>query len=337
MKRAFNILKWVGIGLIGLIAILAVIYLLGPRPKMDPINNQPIDIAQKALPELAASIAAAEAKVKNIKEDNQSQIIWADSIPQQSEYSLVYLHGFSASQGEAKPLHLELAQKHGMNLYLARLAHHGIDDPDALGQMTPASLIQSAKEAIAVGKQLGKKVILMSCSTGSTLSLYLAAADSSIAALIMLSPNIKLADPNAWLLAGPWAKKIVRAVYGGEYTPDNCAKEEGRQYWNCSYHVDALPNLQLLVANTMKAETFKAVKQPVFLGYYYKDEQYQDQTVSVAAMLDMYEQLGTPKELKQKKAFPEAATHVIASQWHSQSLEAVKTAIFDFTHDILKL
>ncbi len=51
---------------------------------------------------------------------------------------------------------------------------------------------------------------------------------------------------------------------------------------------------------------------PVFLGYYYRDEQHQDPTVSVAAMLAMYDRLGTPPTFKRKQDFPDAGAHVIS-------------------------
>lgn len=336
MKIALKILKWLGIGLAALAFLLFMVYILGPRPQMESIDNNPLELSSKSLKNIEAEIQTKEAALE-VKEDNQAQIIWFDSIPTQTEYSLVYLHGFSASQGEAIPLHRELAKKHGMNLYLPRLAKHGLKTKGEMANATPKALVQSAKEAIAIGKKVGKKVVLMSCSTGSTLALYLAANDPEIAGIIALSPNIQIADPNANLLGGPWGKKIVRAVYGGEYTPDNCNTEGGKKYWSCSYHVDALVQLQLLLKATMHPEIFQKVKQPFFMGYYFKDEEHQDQTVSVTAMLDMYEQLGTAENMKRKKAFPEAATHVISSQWHSKSVEEVKTAVFAFAAEVLKL
>jgi alpha-beta hydrolase superfamily lysophospholipase len=43
-----------------------------------------------------------------------------------------------------------------------------------------------------IAKKLGKKVIIMSTSTGGTLSLQLAAAFPEIAGLVMYSPNIEI-------------------------------------------------------------------------------------------------------------------------------------------------
>ena len=61
--------------------------------------------------------------------------------------------------------------------------------------LTADKLWNSAKEAYAIGKQLGKKVIIMATSTGGTLALKLAAEYPEIAGLILLSPNIAINDP----------------------------------------------------------------------------------------------------------------------------------------------
>ena len=75
----------------------------------------------------------------------------------------------------------------------------------------------------------------------------------------------------------------------------------------------------------------------MFLGYYYKDEDHHDQTVSVRAMLDMFEQLGTPAELKRSVAFPEANQHVIANQYLSQDWQNVRDQTFHFAEEVLGL
>src|SRR5690606_4415203 len=89
--------------------------------------------------------------------------------------SVVYLHGFSASEREGFPVHTEFAKKHGFNLFLARLDGHGLNTPEPLLDMTAQGLWKDAREALAIGKQLGDKVIVMGTSTGGTLALMLAA------------------------------------------------------------------------------------------------------------------------------------------------------------------
>jgi hypothetical protein len=77
-----------------------------------------------------------------LKPDNEARIVWAnDSIPQLTNYSIVYLHGFSASQKEGDPVHRNIAKEFGCNLYLSRLAEHGIDTSEQLLNLTADNLL----------------------------------------------------------------------------------------------------------------------------------------------------------------------------------------------------
>ena len=92
-----------------------------------------------------------EKAITNIKPNNEGRIVWYDSIPTKTDYSIVYLHGWSASQMEGHPLHVDIAKKFGCNLYLPRLAGHGLDEDEPMLDLTADKLLNSAKEAIAVG------------------------------------------------------------------------------------------------------------------------------------------------------------------------------------------
>jgi hypothetical protein len=109
------------------------------------------------------------------------------------------------------------------------------------------------------------------------------------------------------------------------------------QYWTSKYRVEGIIALKQLLNMTMKSEIFAKVKQPVFMGYYYKNEKEQDQTVSVAAMLSMFEKLGTPVDKKVKKAFPEAGVHVICSKWQSKDLKNLELSVREFMEKTLGL
>ena len=71
------------------------------------------------------------------------------------------------------------------------------------------------------------------------------------------------------------------------------------------------------------------------LGYYYKNGEEQDKVVSVPKMLEMYQQLGTPTELKIEKAFPKTGDHVIASSITSKDWEAVLFETIDFLENVV--
>src|SRR5690606_34814128 len=142
------------------------------------------------------------------------------------------------------------------NLLLTRLADHGIDTTDALYYFTADRAWESAKEALAVGQQLGDKVILMSTSTGGTLALMLAARyPEKVHALINMSPNIAINDPAAFILNNPWGLHIARMVLGGTLRETGASEDDAR-YWNASYRVESLVQLQELLESSMNKETF---------------------------------------------------------------------------------
>jgi hypothetical protein len=87
----------------------------------------------------------------------------------------------------------------------------------------------------------------------------------------------------------------------------------------------------------MTESVFNAVKCPVFAGSYYKDEANQDHVVSVAAIRDMMQQLGTPTEQKRYKEFPEAKTHVIACKVRTKDFENIQAETFKFADEVLKM
>ncbi len=324
--------------LVILLLLLIVVYLLGPKPPKPELN--------KNLPSISASLVNIERYIsKNdegltLKPDNGSRIFWAsDSIHERTGYSILYLHGFSASWYEGFPTHEKIARHFGFNLYIPRLASHGIETEDPLIDMTPDRLWESAKNALMVARSIGKKVIVMGTSTGGTLALKLAADfPEYVDGLILYSPNIEINNNAAFILSKPWGLQIGRKVNGGKYRVTNeGADPKETQYWDCKYRMEATVYLQQLIEATMKKETYKNVTAPVFLGYYYKDENNQDKTVKVGAMLKMFEQLGTPPDRKVKVAFPEAGDHVIACGLKSGSVARVIEETIKFGETALNL
>jgi len=87
----------------------------------------------------------------------------------------------------------------------------------------------------------------------------------------------------------------------------------------------------------MKPEVFEKIKCPVFLAYYYKNEEEQDKTVSIPAMLEMFDQLGTSPELKHKMPLPETGAHVIASYIRSKDWQSVERETTRFLAEVVKL
>ena len=132
-----------------IVTILGIVYLIGPSPAT------PVYIS--TMPSVPAESTSLEAYIKNneaqhkLKPNNEARIVWADdSLKQKTEYAIVYLHGFSASQEEGNPIHTNIAKEFGCNIYLSRLAEHGIDTTEPMANLTPEKYWESAKQALAI-------------------------------------------------------------------------------------------------------------------------------------------------------------------------------------------
>jgi esterase/lipase len=307
--------------------ILVIVYFAGPKPT-HPVYNEKLPKIPE-LPALSAYVALQESTFK-VKPGNEAEIIWADSSQQQTEYAVVYLHGFSASKEEGNPAYLYLAKSLHANLYLARLADHGLDTIAPMQYFTADRLWESAKQAYAIGKKLGKKVILLGTSTGGTLALQLAATYPEVNSMVLMSPNVAINDDNAWLLNDPWGLQIARKVTGGEERKVEGKSPLYKKFWYINYRLESVVQLEEMLESTMIQPLFVKVKQPVLMLYYYKNEKEQDPVVRVDAMLKMFEELGTPTDKKEKIAIPNAGNHVIGSAITSKDIKGVEQAMNGF-------
>jgi esterase/lipase len=315
--------------------VIFAIFFLGPEPESPGWST--------ALPKVPDNPAMLESFIdKNehehkLKPDNEARIIWADSSRLKTRYAVVYLHGFSASQREGDPIHKRFAREFGCNLYLARLADHGVDTTEALLNFTVDRAWESAKEALMIGKAIGDQVILMSTSTGGTLALVLAAEfPDEVYALINMSPNIRINNGAAFILNDPWGLQIARLVKGGKYNEWSVTPERA-QYWNNKYRLEATVQLQEMLESRMNESTFSKIKQPCLTLYYYKNEEEQDPEVKVSAMHEMMKHIATPEDLKRSVAMPSAGAHVLGSDLVSKDVDGVYDEIAKFATEILRI
>jgi len=331
MKRTA---KW----FLGIVIVLFFAFFLGPRPPKPAFRLIDYELPL-TLTELEKSVNDSEKQVRGLKPDNQARIVWADTLKKEkTKIAFLYLHGFSASQAEGAPVHTNIAKKYNANLYLSRLDEHGIDRGDStMFWLNADNYEASAEKALQIAEKLGDEVVVIGTSAGGALTLFLASRHPEIKAIVLYSPCVKLFDKTAVVLNKPWGLQIARKATGGKVQRNPSDSRDHSNYWSLTYRTEAIVNLQNLVDYTMSPRTFAEIKCPVFLAYYYKSEEEQDKTVSIPAMLKMYDELGTPSFMKEKMAFPETGAHVIASYIRSKDWQSVEKETGKFLSEIVKL
>jgi pimeloyl-ACP methyl ester carboxylesterase len=152
--------------LMSLAMILVITWMLGPKANIEELGGEYPTVPTDAI-ELNLISPAKEDTVKGLKPGNDAKIIWADSLVKaKTPYSIVYIHGFGASEREGSPVTRELADHFDANLYLVRLPEHGIKRPDGMKHMTAQRLVDEVREAYMIGKSLGDSVIVVGTSMG---------------------------------------------------------------------------------------------------------------------------------------------------------------------------
>ncbi|MDB5525983.1 MAG: Alpha/beta hydrolase family protein [Rhizobium sp.] len=258
--------------------------------------------------DIDAYLTAAESRIAEIRPGLQKQVIWVDPARKlRTPYSLIYLHGFSASSGEIRPVPDLVAGHLKANLYFTRLNGHGADG-DALGNATIEAWVDDVAEAIAIGERIGERVIVMATSTGAALitwALAQPALAANITAAVLFSPNYALQARGASLLSAPFARQIVRAVIGRTrgFEPVNA---EHARIWTHHYPTDALLPMAAAMQLANSAEIEATTVPALFL---YSPN---DRTVDPQKIVAVAQRWGATHRLIAIEKTEDPSSHVIA-------------------------
>lgn len=186
-----------------------------------------------------------------ITPDTEKRIRWAD--PEErgiTGIAIVYIHGFSATRQEIAPLPEVVAGRLGANLFETRLSGHGLQT-QALAGVSAEDWLADAREALAVGAAIGRRIVVIATSTGATLVLAMSGREEmrKVAAIVMISPNFSPRDTNAAKLIWPGGLQIARLALGDTrtWTPHN---DDQARFWSTSYPTAALVEMMRLVQYT---------------------------------------------------------------------------------------
>jgi esterase/lipase len=303
-------------------ALLGAAWFAGPVYRIDARAAQPAAVPV----DLDAWLAAGEGRYPDIVPGAAKTVVWAHPDRRRTRLAVVYLHGYSATRQEVAPLCDRLAAALGANLYYTRLAGHG-RAPAAFGEVTGDDWLRDASEALAIGRRIGERVIVVGTSTGGTLALWLAQQPGAedIVAQLLISPNLGPYDGRSELLAGPWGRQLQQLLIGEEYRwePHNGAHA---RYWTWRYPAQALLPMMALV-RLVRDSPLEAIRTPTLVIY-----SPQDRVVSPRRIEDAFERIGARlKQAQRIERSEDPSHHVLAGDILAPSgTEPLLRSMLDF-------
>lgn len=294
-----------GLAVAAALALLAGIWFAGPRVAVETtIRFDPALIGVDA----AAYLQEREARVPGIRDGLAKEIVWADpQTRQRTPLALVYVHGFSASRGESRPVPGDVAERLGANLFFTRLTGHGRDGA-AMAEATVNDWLNDVAEAVAIGERIGEKVVVMATSTGAGLATVAAAHpefEGRIEGLVLISPNYRLQARGAFLLTAPWGGMLANRLLDPErgFAPRN---EAHARYWTTRYPTSAL--LPMAAATKLARQTnVEKIDVPALFIY-----SPHDRVVDPAATASIAARWGAPAATVTIESSGDFDNHVIA-------------------------
>lgn len=310
--RASKILFPAAIVLAILVLLLGAAWLFGPRTIVDTtITFQPGTLGD----DLEAYLEASEAKVAGIQPNQHKEIVWADPETHgKTPIAIVYVHGFSASPQEMRPLPDMVAADLRANLFLTRLSGHGTTTRP-MADVSVNAWVNDFAEAVAIAERLGDTVVVMATSTGAALTSWAItqpAFRDRVDAVILCSPNYGVQAFGSSLLTLPFARQMARLVMGEtrSFEPGN---ELQRLYWTTTYPVDAILPMAELVKLAADAPVDRTRIPALFLI------SPDDQVVRPAITRRIAQAWGGPHRLVEVHGVEDPSKHVLAGDAMSPS------------------
>lgn len=240
--------------------------------------------------------------------ETEKRVRWfQDRINSRTAYSIVYLHGFSATRQEIAPVGEMVADDLGANLFETRLAGHG-QLQHALEGVRAEDWLEDAAEAVTIGALLGEKVIVMGTSTGATLALAMAdhPVFRDVSSLVLLSPNFAPRDTKAEYLTWTGGLQLAYLI-AGENRSWTAQNDLQARFWSTHYPMAAAIEMMRLV-KFVRGSLPLHLQQSVLTIY-----SPEDSVVDIDWIIRGFEQIDSPyKQLVEIPGSGDQSNHVLA-------------------------
>jgi len=279
-----------------ILLFLFIIFLSGTRVKIDETLHK-INLPDN----LDNYLKDSESKYTDITPDTEKIIKWYNKEKIKTKYSVVYIHGFSATRHECEPVTDMVADYIKANVFYTRLTAHGRGQ-EPFKNVTVNDWLNDINEALAIANKIGNNVIIVGMSTAAPLIMWLVKNNPDIKAVILISPNFGLANKYAKLLLLPWGNVLSR-LFIGKYYGFKPRNELHAKYWTTKYRVEGLLQMTAIVDYSQKID-FSLIQIPCLFIYSENDE-----VVDIEWLKKVYKSIGS----KNKKIIdlPGAKDHMI--------------------------
>ena len=265
---------------------------------------------QPDLADPAGWLAAREAAFDDITPGAEARIVWAGAENIPTDVVVLYIHGFSATAQEIRPVPDRVAEALGANLIFARLPGHGRTG-DALAEPHASLWLRDVATMLELARGIGERVVVMGTSTGATLASFAATVPDMVErveAMVLISPNYRVANPLGRLLELPLARYWVPVIGGAmrSFEPQN---ENHGIYWTIEYPTVATVTMGTVLRDT-RARDYAEVAMPAL--FYFSDA---DSVISPQAVREFADGWGAPATVMPVQLPAEGADpygHVIA-------------------------
>ena len=267
-------------------------------------------------------LEAQEKQVSNLMPWTTKEVIWAKKKGKKTKFSIIFLHGFSASKFELAPFPDAIASGIKANIYNARLSGHGCGG-EALGHVTVKDWIFDLSEALEIGRKIGEKIIIIGSSTGGTLA-AVAASEKNVSGIIFVSPNFKVRYRFFQIFTLGFARFWIPLIFG-KYREFKPISKEHAIYWTTRYPIVAIITMATLVKKVV-SQNFNKKNCPAL--FIVSEE---DKVVDAKKTLQIAEQWGGKSLVNLVKCGPydDPQSHVLAGDIKSptQTEKLVKTSL----------
>jgi alpha-beta hydrolase superfamily lysophospholipase len=308
--------RFLGRVLLGFAVLAGIVWLL-PRERVEAAT------ATASFADPVAFLAAREGAHDDIRPGAEARIHWAGDAGARTAMAVLYLHGFSASAEEIRPVPDNVAAALGANLVFARLSGHGRTGP-AMAEPRAGDWLEDTALFLEIARAVGDRVLVIGTSTGGSLAAWAMtdpAMAEDVAGTVLVSPNFAVANRAGALLELPFARQWVPLLAGAErsFQPRNA---DQAAHWTTAYPTVATVTLGTLLRELRGRDLSTASQPALFL---FSDA---DRVVRAEATRAAAEAWGGPVTLA-PQTLPETGAdpfhHVIAGDILSPAMTAQVT------------